>query len=86
MTSTAPARLTYAQRPRLAHPTPPVTCSCSHARVQDTLPMCAGDEFFFTITETFWPDRSDAFHPLTFSTEPPVMASCIKATGSHWVR
>ena len=48
--------------------------------------MCAGDEFFFTITETFWPDRSDAFHPLTFSTEPPVMASCIKATGSHWVR
>ena len=45
-----------------------------------------GDEFFFTITETFWPDRSDVGHPLTFTTEPPVMASCIKATGSHWAR
>ena len=35
----------------------------------------AGEEFFFTITETFWPDRSGADHKLTFSAEPPVNGS-----------
>lgn len=43
-----------------------------------------GEEFFFTITETFWPDVTDEAHRLTFSTEPPVLASRINVTGSHW--
>jgi hypothetical protein len=43
-----------------------------------------GEEFFFTITETFWPDVTDDAHRLTFSTEPPVLASRIIVVGSHW--
>jgi hypothetical protein len=46
----------------------------------------AGDEFFFTITETFCPDRFGVDHKLTATTEAPVMADRIKATGHHWVR
>lgn len=46
----------------------------------------AGDEFFFTITETFCPDRYGINHKLVATTEAPVMADRIKATGYHWVR
>ena len=46
----------------------------------------AGDEFFFTNTETFCPDRYGVEHKLTMTTEAPVMADRIKATGYHWVR
>jgi len=84
----------HAQRPRSAHAQPPFSlhmltrpCASTYIHVQGMLYYpCAGDEFFFTITETFWPDRSGVDHPLTFTTVPPVMASCIKAAGSHWVR
>lgn len=43
-----------------------------------------GDEFFFVITESFWPETTDREHRLTFSTEPPVLANRISVTGSHW--
>ena len=46
----------------------------------------AGDEFFFTITETFCPDRYGVEHKLMATTEAPVMADRIKATSYHWVR
>ena len=46
----------------------------------------AGDDFFFTITETFCPDRYGVDHKLMATTEAPVMADRIKATGHHWVR
>ncbi|KAL1529730.1 hypothetical protein AB1Y20_000666 [Prymnesium parvum] len=44
-----------------------------------------GEEFFFIMTESFWPERIGRAHKLTFSTEPPVLANRITVTGSHWV-
>eukprot|EP00966_Prymnesium_polylepis_P331450 7387010-Prymnesium_polylepis.1 len=30
-----------------------------------------GNEFFFTTTDTFWPDRTGVDHKCSFTTEPP---------------